>query len=173
VAAAPSRKAGPAAREALVNGLQIGGALAGIITGVSVLCGGALWVATKVRRYWEKHFVDQLGDYLGEFLGDWKGEPARAGVEARPGVMESIASLRQQVAAIQAETRPNGGASLRDAVVRIETEMTAHRQATGPAIAGLREDVAALRRRMELFETERVERDITRWPEQPEQQETK
>ena len=162
-----------AAAEHPLTGLQIAGALAGIITGFGVLCGGALWVATRVRRYWEKHYVDRLADLLGEFPTDWKGTPARPGVEARPGVMESIADLRRQVAMIQAETKPNGGASLRDAVARIETEMAAHRQTTSPAIAGLREDVAALRRRMELFETERVERDITRWPaDDPKQQET-
>ena len=160
-----------AAADRPLTGLQIAGALAGVITGCGVLAGGALWVATRIRKYWEKHYVDRLADLLGDFPTDWKGTPARPGVEARPGVMESIASLRQQVASIQAETKPNGGASLRDAVARIETEMATHRQTTSPAIAGLREDVAALRRRMELFETERVERDITRWPERPEQQE--
>ncbi|MFC7582414.1 hypothetical protein ACFQYP_00390 [Nonomuraea antimicrobica] len=50
---------------------------------------------------------------MKDFLDDWKGEPARAGVEARPGIPERIALIEN-------ELRANHGTSLRDAVDRLE-----------------------------------------------------
>ena len=49
---------------------------------------------------------------------------------------------------ILAETKPNGGTSLRDAVNRVAADVAAHRT-----------DVAQLRSRMEQFERNRVERE--------------
>lgn len=58
------------------------------------------------------------GRRLADFLDDWNGEPERAGVPARPGVMTRLAS-------IEGELRPNGGGSMRDAVARCETGLEA------------------------------------------------
>lgn len=49
-------------------------------------------------------------------LEDWYGEAARPGVRARPGVMERLASIDDQM-------KTNGGGSLRDAVTRIEARV--------------------------------------------------
>lgn len=46
---------------------------------------------------------------LGHFLDDVAGEPARPGVEARPGLMERLARIEHEVF-------PNSGGSLRDRV---------------------------------------------------------
>lgn len=44
-----------------------------------------------------------------EFDADWYGEPARPGVEARPGVMERLRGIEK-------ELHPNGGSTMRDAI---------------------------------------------------------
>ena len=119
--------------------LQSAGEIAGIAAaGVTILAGVA-WVARQARWFHLR---------IRHFLDDWAGEPARPGVAGRPGVMESIADLRQQVAEVKAETRPNGGASLRDAVHRIEQD-----------VAAVKGDVGPLAGRVELFEHEREDRD--------------
>lgn len=67
---------------------------------------------------------------LSRFLDDWYGEPARPGFPARPGVLERVASIEGQVGAfdrrmtgVEYELRENGGASLRDAVNRINCRL--------------------------------------------------
>ncbi|GIH69430.1 hypothetical protein Mth01_16830 [Sphaerimonospora thailandensis] len=72
------------------------------------------------RRAWR-----MLGQ-TEEFLGDWRGTPARDGVEARPGVMARLAALEESQAVIEHEVVTNDGSSLKDAVKRIETKLTAH-----------------------------------------------
>ncbi|TCO64395.1 hypothetical protein [Actinocrispum wychmicini] len=64
---------------------------------------------------------------LGHLADDLFGEPARDGVPARPGVMHRLHDIEtnardiaHRLDAIEAELRPNSGASLRDAVDRVE-----------------------------------------------------
>jgi hypothetical protein len=75
------------------------------------------------------------------FLDDYFGEPARDGVAARPGVMSRLQAVEDSLAHVVAETRPNHGNSLRDVVARTA------------------QDVADMRGRMELFETQRAGRE--------------
>ena len=82
------------------------------------------------------------------FLDDWAGEPPRPGVEARPGVMARLQDLEAGLARVLAETRPDHGHSLRDVV---------HRAAGD--VADVKTDVGELRRRVELFEREREQRE--------------
>ena len=88
-------------------------------------------------------------------VDDYLGEPAREGVEARPGVMARIQSVEKSVAHVVAETSPNHGHSIRD---------TVHRTAND--VADVKNDVAQLDRkvsnlagRMELFERQRAGRE--------------
>ena len=76
-------------------------------------------LAWTVRWAWRivKRFIRLLDDFLGE--------PARDGLEARPGVMARLASVETIVAQVHAETRPNHGSSLRDVVNRVEQEVNA------------------------------------------------
>ncbi|MCP2168140.1 hypothetical protein [Goodfellowiella coeruleoviolacea] len=64
--------------------------------------------------------VARVGRKLSHVADDWLGEPERDGVPARPGVMERLAAIEQRVTVIEHEVRPNSGASLRDAVDRVE-----------------------------------------------------
>ncbi|UBU11593.1 hypothetical protein [Nonomuraea gerenzanensis] len=73
---------------------------------VTLAGGGA--VAAKLIKLLKK---------LSDAVDDWQGEPARKGVPARPGVMERLE-------AIEAQLRPNGGASARDAINRVERTVT-------------------------------------------------
>ena len=86
----------------------------------------------------------RLARRVGHFLDDWGGEPPRPGHPARPGAMERLADLDQRVggveeqiarvdgrvARVEHELHPNSGASLRDAVNRIE----AHTQQPTPPV---------------------------------------
>lgn len=74
-----------------------------ICVALAVLAGG---IAVVVK-------VFSLIKRMHNWLDDWAGEPARPGVDARPGVMARLAS-------IEAQLRPNGGTSARDAVDRVE-----------------------------------------------------
>jgi hypothetical protein len=85
---------------------------------------------------------------VGAFLDDWGGEQARPGVPDRPGVMARLQTAETLIAKVLAETLPNGGASLRDVVHQTQAD-----------VSGMKGDVAAMRARMELFETQRASRE--------------
>ncbi|MEV0236860.1 hypothetical protein [Nonomuraea sp. NPDC050786] len=86
--------------DSLVQVFVVAGTIAGGLALVGVLAKGGAWL-------W-RTFVA-----LKDFLDDWKGEPARPGVEARPGVPERITRM-------EAELHPNHGTSLRDVADRLE-----------------------------------------------------
>ncbi|MBL0777016.1 hypothetical protein G6541_06370 [Streptomyces albidoflavus] len=67
----------------------------------------------------------RLGRRVDQFIDDWQGEPSRAGVPARPGVMERMGGLEDRMGGVEADLQrikhelyPNSGGSLRDAVDR-------------------------------------------------------
>ncbi|MGF0163040.1 hypothetical protein ACQRET_03220 [Streptomyces koyangensis] len=67
----------------------------------------------------------RLGRRVDQFIDDWQGEVARAGVPARPGVMERMGGLEDRMGGVEADLQrikhelyPNSGGSLRDAVDR-------------------------------------------------------
>jgi hypothetical protein len=80
-----------------------------------IVVAGALVVIGKGVRW-----VFATLNMVREFLEDWRGEDARPGYHKRPGVMERLVSLEEQVKAANHERKPNSGLSLRDAVDRIE-----------------------------------------------------
>lgn len=86
------------------------GAAAGV-TGVAVAVAAA--VGRPLRR---------LSRQNDEFRLDWYGEQARPGRAAVPGVPERLTR-------IEAELKPNGGGSLRDAVNRLEHRLDEHLKA--------------------------------------------
>ncbi|WP_405759415.1 hypothetical protein OG234_13075 [Streptomyces sp. NBC_01420] len=67
-----------------------------------------LWRALRASSH--------LASRAGQFLDDWYGEEERAGVPARPGVMERLGDLETGLQQVRHEVRPNSGGSLRDAV---------------------------------------------------------
>jgi hypothetical protein len=85
----------------------VGGGVAVMLTGVGA---AARYVGRPMRRLLRQN---------DEFREDWYGEPARAGVDPRPGVMERLKG-------IESELRPNSGSSLRDAVNRLESRFEDH-----------------------------------------------
>ncbi|MXM67086.1 hypothetical protein GR925_27565 [Streptomyces sp. HUCO-GS316] len=65
-----------------------------------------------------------------QYLTDWYGEPDRPGVPARPGVLvrlqraeEGLAGIGERLGRLEHEMQPNSGASLRDAVDRVNTAL--------------------------------------------------
>ena len=88
-----------------------------IITGggiVLVLSRGLLALWGAVRPLWVN---------VGAFLEDWRGEDARPGRAARPGVLERIAAIESATEVhgrTLAELRPNGGGSIKDTINRID-----------------------------------------------------
>jgi hypothetical protein len=110
-----------------------------LVAAVGVILVPAAWCA---RWAWK------LMMRTRDFLDDWAGSPARHGVNARPGMMERLQRVERVTDEIRAETRPNGGNSLRDVVHR-----------TAADVAAIKGDQAAMRARVELFEHQREERD--------------
>ncbi len=87
--------------------------LVGLVAGLTALG----WLVTKAWRGLRS---------IGHLVDDLRGEPARPGVPERPGIMTRLAALEADTARVKAEVTPNGGGSLRDAVVRIERQVNEH-----------------------------------------------
>lgn len=103
----------------------------GVLTPVVVaLAAFAVWLA---RLLW--HTLQRTI----HFLDDYFGQPARDGTDARPGVMARLAALERIVQEIRAETKPNGGTSMRDSVSRIERD-----------VGDVKDEQARLRTQIEL-----------------------
>jgi len=105
-----------------------------ILAGVGVLFIPARWAVRLLLR-------------THDFLDDWAGQPARPGVSAHQGVMARLAAVEEDTQAIKAETKPDHGHSMRDIVHQ-----------TSRDLAEVKDDVAAMRSRVELFEHQREER---------------
>lgn len=85
----------------------VGGGVVVMLTGIGA---AARYVGRPMRRLLRQN---------DEFREDWYGEPARAGVDPRPGVMERLKGIEN-------ELRPNGGSTLRDAINRVESRLEDH-----------------------------------------------
>ena len=90
------------------------------------------------------------------FLDDYFGEPSREGLPARPGVMARLQNVEKIATEVRAETRPNGGNSLRDFVHRTAEDM-----------ADVKASLASLTGRVELFEHQREDRASNGAPPRP------
>lgn len=96
-------------------------------TGVGALDAAAMWATAIVtvlgvvaNRWRRLRRLRQIAHRVDEFIDDWLGVPGRPGVEARPGVMERLDTIERMMGVVAHEVRPNGGASLRDAIHRVD-----------------------------------------------------
>ena len=119
----------------------------------------ALSIAVFGIAGWAARWAWRILKRTTHFLDDYFGEPPRDGLPAKPGVMARLQDLTDDVTKIRAQVFPNGGTSLRDAVDQVAADLTAHREATSPAIRQLSDDVANMRGQMELFERKRTGRE--------------
>jgi hypothetical protein len=117
------------------------------LTTIAIAVGGA--------AVWAGRYGWRVISRTTRFLDDYFGEPASGGLPGRPGVMARLQSVEQlvtkvaeDVSRVAQETRPNGGTSLHDVVARTEQ-----------AVAGIRDEQAAMRTRMEQLETQRAGRE--------------
>lgn len=142
--------------QAFLEGLSVWTVIAWII-GLLALIG----VAGKLYKLFKA---------LTDFLDDVKGEDARAGVPARPGIMarlETIEQLQtsqgQTLEVVRHELFPNSGKSLRDQTNRMEQKLNAD----NTRIAELSEQVGAVEEKLSGVDDkvtvldERVEEHIT------------
>jgi hypothetical protein len=91
--------------------MEWAGFVFGTISALAVLVPFVIYLARKLKR------ISMFSDpRLSHFLDDWFGEDARPGFTRKPGVPERLAEVESQLKA-------NGGASLRDAVNRIEARV--------------------------------------------------
>lgn len=94
-----------------VGPLDTAAVWAGAVVAIAGLVGGLWRVLQRGRR---------MARRVDEFMDDWRGTAPRPGVEGRPGVMERLSTIEQRVGIVVHEVRPNNGASLRDAVHRVD-----------------------------------------------------
>lgn len=92
-------------------------AVAAWLAGIAAGLGALGWLMSKAWRGLRG---------IGNLVDDLRGEPARPGVPARPGIMDRLAAVEGTAADIRREVTPNGGGSLKDAVVRIEQSVREH-----------------------------------------------
>lgn len=65
----------------------------------------------------------KYGRKIMQMVEDFNGTAERAGVPARPGVMQRLGTLDEQVAAVHTEVNYNHGTTIKDAVARIENDV--------------------------------------------------
>ena len=107
----------------------------------------SLVVAVLALLGWLGRTVWRIISRTTRFLDDYFGEPARAGQPERPGVMARLQALERTLSDVRAETKPNGGTSLRDVV---------HRAANDAA--DVKRQVTRLAGRVEQIEQQRKDR---------------
>ncbi|MEU9972359.1 hypothetical protein [Streptomyces sp. NPDC051014] len=92
---------------------MIGSVDAWLAIGVSglAICAGIAALARWMRK---------IARSFADFMDDWHGEPGRPGVPARPGVMERLSQIDHRVGVVEHELHPNSGASVRDALDRVD-----------------------------------------------------
>lgn len=91
---------------------------------VALFVGGVLFIIGLMVKVWKTFRPMFVG--VREFLEDWRGEEARPGVPARPGVMERLATTEDKLDAIDHELHPNSGSSFRDKVDELAVELREH-----------------------------------------------
>lgn len=96
----------------------------------------AVAVAAVALVVWGARWAVRLLIATHEFLTDW------------PKMKAAIAGLQEQVGEIKAETKPNGGNSLRDVVHR-----------TAEDVAEIKHEQAGVRARLEVLQAEQPQRD--------------
>lgn len=84
------------------------------IAGAVAVCTGGAWLG---RRLW------RLLSGTTRFLDEYFGTEPHAGGPGQPGVAARLAELEKHMRQLLAETRPNGGTSLRDIVNRTATDV--------------------------------------------------
>jgi hypothetical protein len=117
------------------HGISLNGAylLAGAIAATVAVIATAIPLVRALHRG---------GKRVGTFLDDWAGTEPRPGVERRPGVMERLADHDELIRRVLAETTPNGGKSMRDAVAQ-----------TAQDVAEIKTEQAGLRGEVERMRT--------------------
>lgn len=108
------------------------------VTAVDELVGwsvAAVAIATALALLWRVgRVLLRVLRRWDEIADDWSGTPARPGVPARPGLLERVTSIEEsqacmatcldgidrRVQRIEVEVQPNGGASMRDALTRVD-----------------------------------------------------
>ena len=113
----------------------------------------ALLVALGTLVVWGARIFYRVTSKLIRFLDDYNGQPEHDGVAARPGVQARLARLEAMVASIVAETKPNGGTSLRDVVHQ-----------TANDVVKLRTEVGKLKSRVEQLGDEVGEKPLCSSP---------
>lgn len=90
--------------------LQAAGVIVLLAAALTAITKGVRWLIATLRK-------------VNEFLEDWRGEAARHGRAAVPGVMERLVILEEHAKTVAHEVRPNSGTSLKDQITRIEEKM--------------------------------------------------
>lgn len=86
-----------------------------------IWCGAVVAMAGALALVWRAtRSLRRIAGKVEDFVDDWQGIEARPGVPARPGVMLRLGAIEDRLARVEHELHPNSGASLRDAVDRVD-----------------------------------------------------
>lgn len=106
----------------------------GVVAAIAIIAGAIIALFKGVK------WLGRLGRNLTHFFDDWKGQEARDGKPACPGVMARLGSVER-------ELKSNGGSTLKDAVTRMEGQLmnnTGTLEGISGSVSTLDERVAAL-----------------------------
>ncbi|MEU8758551.1 hypothetical protein [Streptomyces sp. NPDC048659] len=91
------------------------------VDAVVIWCGAVVAITGALAHVWRAaRSIRRIGGKFEDFVDDWQGTEARPGVPARPGVMSRLGAIEDRLASVEHELHPNSGASLRDAVDRVD-----------------------------------------------------
>lgn len=115
----------------------------------------ALISAVVAAGAWALRTSWRYGTKIVRFLDDFLGVPEHDGIPGRLGIPARLAKVETLIEQVAAETKPNGGTSIKDVLHKTAADVSDMKQ----SLSRMDGQVSHLTMRVEQFEAERKVRD--------------